>query len=100
MPACLPTCLPAARHHQQEGMRAAPTPLLLSRQVAVQLAVLRITLKELPLNQALDALLDDRGVGQEAAGQLSRDLRYDGVVVQDLRARAYVLRCMVVMPGH
>ena len=53
-----------------------------SGEVAVELAVVGVALEELALDEGLDALLDDGGVGQEARAQLPRHLRHDAVVVQ------------------
>lgn len=44
------------------------------RKVSIQLPVVLVSFQELPLDQALNALLDDCWVGHEAAGELLRDL--------------------------
>ena len=45
-----------------------------SCKIAVQLTVALVALQELPLDQALNALLDQRGRGHEARRQLLRHL--------------------------
>lgn len=68
--------------HARSVMRCDVMP---SGQVAINLAVLGVTLKVLALNQRLNRLLDDHGVGHKACRQLARHLGDDVVVVQTLQ---------------
>ena len=52
------------------------------RQVVVFLAVLLAPLQVLPLDELLDALLDEQRRRVEARGEVARDFHQQGVVVQ------------------
>ena len=67
--------------------RRAPRPphaAARSRQVAVQLGVVRVPLQVLPVDQVLHALLDRARVGAERARELGHDLKHQLLVGQDL----------------
>ena len=61
---------------------AAVAAAAASGEVAVELAVGGVALKELAFDEGLDALLDDGGVGQEARAELAGHLAHNAVVVQ------------------